>query len=88
MKLHVETFTPPADEVQPTGFFLGNRHIDVAQVVDRWPSADHIYFKVEAKDGSTYILRHDEAPDQWEMTYFEAPHPVEIPLTRGGRYLS
>lgn len=88
MKLRIETSAEQSDWPQPTGFFLGNKHIDVVQIVDRWPSVDHIYFKVRADDGSTYILRHDEKPDQWEMTFFDAAHQADEPYKRGGIYLS
>lgn len=87
MKLHVETSETEPDEPQPSGFFLGDKHLDVVQIVDRWPSADHIYFKVQTNDGGTYILRHDEKPDEWEMTFFDAGQHEE-PYRRGGTYLS
>jgi hypothetical protein len=87
MKLHVETHETEPDEEQPTGFFLGDKHIDVMHVVDRWPSADHVYFKVEADDGNTYILRHDENPDQWELTFFDAGYRLDDPFKHGKYYL-
>lgn len=88
MRLNVESSTEQSGELQPTGFFLGDKHIDVTEIVDRWPSMDNVYFKVHAKDGSTYILRHEEHPDQWEMTFFEAPHLFDEPQKRGGNYLN
>ncbi|HEY8099460.1 MAG TPA: hypothetical protein VIF82_01810 [Burkholderiaceae bacterium] len=87
MILQVETSEAPSDWPQPTGFFLGEKHIDVVQIIDRWPSADHVYFKVQADDGSTYILRHDENPDQWEMTFFGAVNQPDEPYKRAGHYL-
>lgn len=88
MILHVETAAAQSDWPQPTGFFLGEKHIDVTEIVDRWPSFDNVYFKVHARDGGTYILRYDEKPDQWEMTFFEAPHQLDEPYKRDGHYLS
>lgn len=88
MILHVETSAAPSDWPRPTGFFLGDKHIDVIEIIDQWPSANHVFFKVEAGDGSTYILRHDENPEQWEMTFFGAAHPPDEPYKRDGQYLS
>jgi hypothetical protein len=72
MILQVETSNGASGTVEPTCFWLGKRRINVMEIIDRWPSADHIYFKIEADDRNTYILRHDENADQWEMTFFQA----------------
>ncbi|HUL42275.1 MAG TPA: hypothetical protein VLV32_10295 [Burkholderiales bacterium] len=45
----------------------------VMQITDRWLSPDGRYFKVQAYDGSVYILRHLEASGEWEMTLFKRP---------------
>jgi hypothetical protein len=49
---------------------MGDRTIDVDDVVDQWLAPDHRYFKVRAAGGDTYILRHDVAGDGWELTLF------------------
>jgi hypothetical protein len=69
MKLQVETIT---ELLEPVQFILGPKRITVIEIIDRWPSVDHSYFKLQADDGNLYILRHDENADQWEMTYFQA----------------
>jgi hypothetical protein len=71
--LQVESGTASSGEEEPIAFALGARHIVVVRIVDRWPGADHVYFKVAADDGATYILRHDLAARQWEMTLFQSP---------------
>ncbi|MGZ3236861.1 MAG: hypothetical protein ACXU8A_05730 [Burkholderiaceae bacterium] len=88
MILNVESSTAPSGELQPTGFFLGDSHVDVIEIVDQWPSIDNVYFKVQAMDGSTYILKYDEKPDQWEMTFFEAPHLLDELQKSSGNYLN
>jgi hypothetical protein len=30
----------------------------------------HRYFRAQAYNGSVYILRHEEAAGEWELTYF------------------
>jgi hypothetical protein len=60
-----------ADET-PRRFNLERRTIEVGEVLDRWhqveskpewPQAD--YFKVRARDGREYLLKHDLESDEW-----------------------
>ena len=57
-------------EETPRRFWLGERVINVTDVIDRWLAPDHRYFKVAGDDGAQYILRHDPSADRWEMTFF------------------
>jgi hypothetical protein len=57
---------------KPPAFFLGERRIEVAEVLDRWLAPNHCYFKVRGDDGAVYILRHEVATGEWEMTMFGA----------------
>ena len=57
-------------EETPRRFRLGDREIEIAEVVDRWLAPDHRYFKVQDRDGDLYILRNDVASDRWELTLF------------------
>jgi hypothetical protein len=59
-------------EETPRRFFLGSRGVEVVEVLDRWLSPDHRYFKVLGDDGDVYILRNDMLADRWELTMFEA----------------
>jgi hypothetical protein len=59
-------------EETPLRFRLGNRVIEIAEVVDRWLAPDHRYFKVRTPEGETYIIRNDTAMGVWELTLFEA----------------
>ena len=56
----------------PRRFYLGDREIEVVEVVDRWLAPDHRYFKVRADDGGVYILRQDTVNDRWELTLFDS----------------
>jgi hypothetical protein len=51
---------------------LGECRIAVAEVVDAWLSPDHRYFKLTGADGNTYLVRHDERSNTWELTMFLA----------------
>jgi len=59
---------------EPRSFDLGDRRIEVVDIIDRWIAPDHRYFKVQDADGSVYILRYDNMADEWEMTFF-SQHP-------------
>ncbi len=58
-------------EAVPRTFFIGDRRIEVVEVLDYWPGLDHRYFKVRGEDHSLYILRHDTPSGEWEITLFE-----------------
>jgi hypothetical protein len=68
VKLDVEN-----NGTDPLAFRLGQHRLAVTQVIDRWPAEDYAYFKIEADDGATYILRHDDLADEWELTLYQSP---------------
>ena len=39
-----------------------------------WLAPDHRYFKLTGADGNTYLVRHDERSDFWELTMFRSEH--------------
>jgi hypothetical protein len=55
----VECYAGYRGEETPRRFRLGNRVIEIAEVVDRWFAPDHRYFKVQTAEGEMYILRND-----------------------------
>lgn len=73
-QLRVVCYSGYRGEETPRHFYLGERLIDVAEVVDRWLDPDHCYFKVRCPAGDTYLLRHDSLTDSWELTLFESCH--------------
>ena len=56
----------------PRRFYLGERLIEVAEIVDRWLSPDYRYFKLCSTEADLYILRHNCHADCWELTLFES----------------
>ncbi len=50
---------------------LGDHRISVAEVLDAWLAPDYRYFKLKGADGDTYLVRHDERSNTWELTMFE-----------------
>lgn len=67
MKIQVECFAGYRGEEEPRAFTLGETRIGVLEILDRWMSPDQRYFKVEADDGRTLVLRHDTASGEWEL---------------------
>lgn len=55
----------------PLAFWLGERRVEVVEVLDRWLSPDHHDFKVRGKDG-IYILRHALCDGHWELLLFDS----------------
>jgi hypothetical protein len=70
MNIAVECHAGYRGEEEPRAFTLGERRLQVNSILDRWLAPDHRYFKVAADDGNTYILRHDEARDDWDLGAF------------------
>ena len=69
--INVECHAGHRGDEEPRRFFLGERPVAVAEILDRWLAPDHRYFKVRGDDGATYILRHDTGHDRWDLTLYE-----------------
>ncbi len=70
-RVRVECYAGYRGEETPRRFYLGDETIDVLEVLDRWLSPAHRYFKCRGSDHATYILRHDVAADRWEVTLYK-----------------
>jgi len=68
--VRVECYAGYRGEETPRRFSLGERKIEVLEVLDRWLGPGHRYFKVRGDDGDFYILRHEAATDAWELKLF------------------
>jgi hypothetical protein len=72
LAIRVECYAGHRGEQTPRTLILGDRRIDVAEVIDAWLAPDHRYFKLRGTDGDIYLVRHDEQSDSWELTMFRA----------------
>ena len=70
MMLRVECYAGYRGEQEPRAFWLGERRLAVRDIVDRWFAPTQRWFKVDADDGHTYVLRHDETNERWELAAF------------------
>jgi hypothetical protein len=69
-------------EETPRRFRLGERQVEIANVVDSWLAPDHRYFKVQDTQDDLYILRNDVAADRWELTWFRRSPDGGVSPTR------
>ena len=69
-QIRVDCYGGYRGEETPRRFWMGSRRVEVIQVLDRWLSPDHRYFKLLGNDGDIYILRHDPHKCAWELTSY------------------
>jgi len=70
MAIRVESYAGYRGEQEPRVFWLGERRLEVLEIVDRWVGPDQRWFKTRTDDGHFYILRYDELPGEWELAAF------------------
>ena len=73
MKLIVETYSGYRADERPLRFQLGERWLEVEEVLDQWYDPDARYFRVRAADKCIYVLRHHEIEDAWTLQAFRNP---------------
>jgi hypothetical protein len=72
LSVGVECYAGHRGEQTPRTLILGDHRITVAEVLDAWLAPDHRYFKLKGADGATYLVRHSERANSWELTMFRA----------------
>jgi hypothetical protein len=71
-EIRVECYAGYRADERPQRFVLAGRNFEIESVEDQWYSPEAVYFRVVAEDGNRYVLRHDEAQDQWTLEAFRA----------------
>ena len=74
--IHVDCYAGYRGEQEPRTVCFGQHTVAVAEILDRWLSPDHRYFKFRGDDGARYIIRHDEREHRWELTLYDSRDPV------------
>jgi hypothetical protein len=72
LRIDVECYAGHRGEQTPRTLIVGERRLDVAEVLDAWLAPDYRYFKLRGADGDTYLVRHHERFDTWGLTVFRA----------------
>ena len=67
MNIHVESYSGHKLNERPIKFSIGDRTFFVESIADQWQGIDGAYFRVQADDGNTYILRYNEVTDAWTL---------------------
>ncbi|MEE9144310.1 MAG: hypothetical protein V3U06_06015 [Candidatus Binatia bacterium] len=70
MKIKVECYSGYKGNERPLRFLLGDRSIEVEEVVDRWYGEDGSYFRVLGNDENLYILKGPTEDGFWELVSF------------------
>lgn len=70
MRVEVESYSGYRADERPVRFVLSGIEYEVVEVEDRWYSPQATFFRVVAGDGNRYVLRHDEAQDEWSLEAF------------------
>jgi len=70
LRIGVECYAGYKGEQTPRAIALGDRRINVVDVIDQWLAPDHRYFRVLGDDGDVYIVRQDVASGDWTLTMF------------------
>jgi len=70
--IRVECYAGYRADESPLRFFIGDREVNVTELIDRWLEPTLSYYKVHGDDGGIYILRHNQSFDTWEITLFDS----------------
>jgi hypothetical protein len=81
LTIRVECYAGYQGEETPRRFFMGDKAIEIEEVIDRWLAPEHRYFKVRGDKNDIYILRHDELAQRWELTMFQSGKYGGSPLS-------
>ena len=70
--IRVKSYAGYRAEESPRSFYIGEREINIVEIIDRWLDPTHSYFKVRGDDGGVYILSNDLKHHTWTMKLFDA----------------
>lgn len=70
MKISVECSSDYKGHERPMRFLLGDRSIEVEEIVDRWYGEVACYFRVLGNDENLYILQGPLEGGVWELISF------------------
>jgi len=71
MNITVDCYAGYRGEETPRTVRIGDNSVEVKDILDRWLSPDHRYFKFLGDDNAIYIVRHDHISQKWELIFFK-----------------
>ena len=66
-RIIVDAYAGYKGEETPRSFVFDGVKLLVVDVLDRWYSETHSYFRVRADDGQRYVLRYHLDEGLWEL---------------------
>jgi hypothetical protein len=73
MKITVCRGTKSKAEEAPNAFFLAERRLPVAAVLNRWTDLPYHFFEVRVDDGRRFVLRSEPPAGRWELVVVYGP---------------
>ena len=67
----VEAYAGYKGEETPRAFIVDGVRVLVLDIVERWYSESHSYFRILANDGNRYVLRYHLDREVWELVMQE-----------------
>lgn len=69
----VEAYAGYKGEETPRAFVCEGRRLQVTEILRRWYTEHHAYFRLRADDDHGYVLRYDWEGQGWELVMQEPP---------------
>ncbi len=70
MRVKVDAYSGHTANERPLRFTLGERTIEVDEILDRWYGQTDRHFRVRAADGDVYVLKYSLPDNDWELVSF------------------
>lgn len=67
----VDAYAGDKGEETPRSFTHGKMRRAVTEILDRWYTDSHCYFRVRTDDRQRYVLRHQLDEESWELVMQE-----------------
>ena len=73
--LTVQCYAGYKGEQEPQGFLLGERWLEVEEVIKEWREPAAVFFRLRASDGRIYVLRRDvdATRSNWTIEGYSSP---------------
>jgi hypothetical protein len=75
MEIQVESNNGYRGQERPLRMVIGQRQVEVVEIIDRWLAPNYRYFKLRGDDGDLYIIRYDVQEDCWELILINVRTP-------------
>ena len=67
IQIRVDCYSGYRGEETPRRFYVGEKKLEIVEVISRWLEPDYRWFKVRAHDNGLYALRQDIRSGIWVL---------------------